>query len=376
MSKRGNGAGSVYHRKSDNKWVGSISLENGKRKVFYGKTQKEVQDKVNEALYQQQKGMLITAPNEPLKVYLERWLEVVCMPPNLRVSTYVKYKKTINTYIIPAIGRVPLQKLEPLHVKRLYNNQLKRGLSPKMVVEIHGLLHKSLDDAVKWGLVGRNVCDLVDRPRVEKKETPVLEKDQALALLESVKQHRLGVLLLVVLTTGMRRGELLALRWSDVNLDKGTLFVNKTVDYIPHYGYVENGAKTKAGRRTIKLAAFVVEILKSHRERQQGLKTKAGTKWIEKDLVFCGLTGNYFNPNYLLRLFKKVLVDAGLSHMRFHDLRHSAATILLAMRIHPKVVSELLGHSSFLITMNLYGHVFPSMLDEVVEKWNQEFNPE
>ena len=92
--------------------------------------------------------------------------------------------------------------------------------------------------------------------------------------------------------------------------------------------------------------------------------------------MFCGLTGNYFNPNYLLRLFKKVLVDAGLSHMRFHDLRHSAATILLAMRIHPKVVSELVGHSSFLITMNLYGHVFPSMLDEVVEKWNQEFNPE
>jgi len=374
MAKRGNGAGSVYHRKSDNKWVGSVSLENGKRKVFYGKTQKEVQDKVNEALYQQQRGTLITAPNEPLKDYLGRWLEEVCIPPNLRVSTYVKYKKTITTYIIPAIGRVPLQKLGPLHIKRLCNDQLKRGLSPKMVVEIHGLLHKALDDAVKWGLVGRNVCDLVDRPRVEKKETPVLDKDQALALLESVKQHRLGVLLLVVLTTGMRRGELLALRWADVNLEKGTLFVNKTVDYIPHYGYVENGAKTKAGRRTIKLAAFVVEILKTHRERQLDLKAKAGSKWTEKDLVFCGLTGNYFNPNYLLRLFKKVLVDAGLAHMRFHDLRHSAATILLAMGIHPKVVQELLGHSSFLITMNLYGHVFPSMLDEVVEKWNQEFN--
>ena len=374
MAKRGNGAGSVYRRKSDGKWVGSITLENGKRKVFYGKTQKEVQDKVNEALYQQQKGTLVTAPNEPLGDYLRRWLEDVCMPPNLRVSTYVKYKKTIETYIIPALGKIPLQKLEPLHVKRLCNNQQKRGLSPKMVGEIHGLLHKALDDAVKWGLVARNVCDLIDRPRAEKKETPVLDKDQALALLESVKQHRLGVLLLVVLTTGMRRGELLALRWTDVNLEKGTLFVNKTVDYIPHYGYVENGPKSKSGRRTIKLATFVVEILKAHRERQQGLKAKVGSKWVEKDLVFCGLTGDYFNPNYLLRLFKKVLVEAGLPHMRFHDLRHSAATILLAMGIHPKVVQELLGHSSFLITMNLYGHVFPSMLDEVVEKWNREFN--
>jgi integrase len=96
----------------------------------------------------------------------------------------------------------------------------------------------------------------------------------------------------------------------------------------------------------------------------------------KKDLVFCGLTGNYFNPNYMLRLFKKVLYEADLPHMRFHDLRHSAATILLAMDIHPKVVQELLGHSSFLITMNLYGHVFPSMLDKVVEKWNREFNAE
>jgi integrase len=245
-----------------------------------------------------------------------------------------------------------------------------------MVIEIHGLLHKALDDAVKWGPVGRNVCDLVERPRLEEKEKPLLNKDQALTLLESVKQHRLGVVLLVDLTTGIRRGELLALRWSDVDLEKGTLFVSKTVDYIPHYGYVENGAKTKAGKRTIKLPAFVVEILKTHKEKQHALKANAGDKWIEKDLVFCGLTGNYFSPNYLLRLFKKVLVDAGLPHMRFHDLRHSAATILLAMGIHPKVVQELLGHSSFLITMNLYGHVFPSMLDEVVEKWNKEFNVE
>ncbi len=376
MAKRGNGAGSIYRRKSDGKWVGSITLESGKRKVFYGKTQKEVQEKIKIALYEQQKGTLVIAPDEPLKDFLIRWLEEVCTPPNKRVSTYVKYKKTIEAYILPAIGRVPLQKLEPLQVKRLYNTQLKRGLSTKMVVEIHGVLHKALDDAVKWGLVGRNVCDLVERPRLEVKEKPLLEKDQALALLESVKQHRLGVLLLVVLTTGMRRGELLALRWSDVDLEKGTLLVNKTVDYIPHYGYVENGAKTRAGRRTIRLATFVIGVLKMHQEKQQVARAKAGTRWIEKDLVFCNLTGNYFSPNYLLRLFKQVLSDAGLPHMRFHDLRHSAATILLAMGIHPKVVQELLGHSSFLITMNLYGHVFPSMLNEVVEKWNQEFNTE
>lgn len=256
------------------------------------------------------------------------------------------------------------------------NSQLKRGLSSKMVIEIHGLLHKALDDAVKWGLVGRNVCDLVERPRLEEKEKPLLTKEQSLTLLESVKQHRLGVILLVDLTTGIRRGELLALRWSDIDLEKGTLFVNKTVDYISHYGYVENGAKTKAGKRTIKLPAFVVEVLKAHKEKQQELRTKVGSKWREKNLVFTGLMGDYFNPNYLLKLFKKVLIEAGLPHMRFHDLRHSAATILLTMGIHPKVVQELLGHSSFLITMNLYGHVFPSMLDEVVEKWNREFNPE
>lgn len=149
MAKRGNGEGSIYQRKSDKKWVGSISLENGKRKVFYGKSRKEVQEKMKGALHEQQQGTLVTAPQQTLKSYLEQWLEEV-QKPTLRVSSYVKYRKLLNTHILPTLGNVHMQKLTPQQVQKLYTSKLKT-LSPKMVVSIHGVLHKALDNADQVG---------------------------------------------------------------------------------------------------------------------------------------------------------------------------------------------------------------------------------
>lgn len=371
MAKRGNGEGSIYHRKSDGKWVGSISLENGKRKIYYGRTRKEVQEKMKVALREQQQGTLITAPQQTLKTYLEQWLEEV-QKPTLRISTYVKYRKLLK-HILPVLGNVHVQKLTPQQVQKLYTSKLKT-LSPKMVVGIHGVLHKALDNAVKWGLVSRNVCDAVSPPRVPKTEKQVLTKEQAHKLLEHVKKHRLEAILTVALTTGMRRGEILALRWKDINLEEGSVQVKRTVDYIPHYGYVETEPKTAKGRRKIMLPSFVISILKEHRLQQIEERNKVGVGWVEKDLVFCGLHGDYFNPAYLLRMFKKVLVDAGLPHMRFHDLRHSAATILLEMKVHPKVVQEVLGHSTITMTLDTYSHVLPSMQQDAIDGWDKEFN--
>jgi len=370
MAKRGNGEGSIYQRKSDGKWVGSISLENGKRKAIYGKTRKEVQEKMKVTLREQQQGTLITAPQQTLKDYLEYWLEDV-HKMNIRVSTYVKYKKLLK-HILPTLGQTMLQKLTPQQVQKLYANKLKEGLSPKMVVNIHGVLHKALDNAVKWGLVAKNVCDLVSPPRLPKIEQQVLTLEQAHTLFEHVKKHRLEVVLMLALTTGMRRGEILALRWHDVNLHEGSIQVKRTVDYIPHYGYVETEPKTARGFRKIMLPSFVVGALKAHRLQQDEVRSKAGDKWVEKELIFCGLLGDYFNPNYLLRVFKQVLIDAGLPHMRFHDLRHSAATILLSMNIHPKVVQELLGHSTIGMTLDIYSHVLPSMQKDITDRWDDE----
>lgn len=371
QEKRANGEGSIYQRKSDGKWVGSITLADGKRKVFYGKKKSEVRDKVNDALHQQKQGMFVSAKDQTLKIYLEYWIEEI-HKPTIRISTYVKYCKLLK-HIIPELGNIKLQKLTPQQVQAFYSKKLKQGLAPKMVNNMHGVLHKALDNAVKWNIVSRNVCDAVSPPRIPRKEQQILNKQQALNLMQHVKEHRLEANLMIALTTGIRRGEMLALRWSDIDFEKGSVQIQRTVDYIPHYGYVETEPKTATGRRKIMLASFVVETLKVHRIQQQEDKEKVGEHWIEKDLVFCGLHGDYFNPNYLLRIFKKVLVEAGLPHMRWHDLRHSAATILLSMNIHPKIVQEMLGHSTINMTLDIYSHAIPSMQKDITDGWDKGF---
>ncbi len=177
------------------------------------------------------------------------------------------------------------------------------------------------------------------------------------------------MLLTLALPSGLRCGEMLAFRWADVDLERQTVKVHRTVDYIPKHGYVETEPKTAAGRRKILLPSFVLDMLKRHHVQQLEARLKAGSTWENRDLVFPDLHGGYFNPNYLLRMFKKLLKEADLSHMHFHDLRHSAATILLSMGVNMKVVQELLGHSDIAITLGRYSHLLPSMQKEVVDRW-------
>ena len=219
----------------------------------------------------------------------------------------------------------------------------------------------------------KNVCELIKPPRAVSREVTPLSLEQAHRLLESVREHRLEVLLTMAVVTGMRRGELLALTWSNVDLERGSLLVVHTVDYIPKYGYVQTEPKTKAGKRLISLPSFLIDLLKSHRVQQQTQCLKVGDTWENRDLVFPDLTGGYLNPNYLLRQFKQILQNAGVPHMHFHDLRHSSATILLSMGINIKVIQSLLGHSDISITLGLYSHLLPTMQQEVVDKWDDAF---
>jgi integrase len=273
----------------------------------------------------------------------------------------VKYEKIIRLYIVPELGDVQLQKLTPGQVQALYTKIWKRGLSSKTVNSIHGLLHKALDDAVKAGLVARNVCESVTAPRVIKRRAKPLTVEQARQLFEAARGHRLEVLLTLAVVTGMRRGELLALRWSDVDLERRVLLVCRTVDYIAHYGHIETEPKTESGLRQIALPAFMIDVLKQHRIEQLELRLKVGIAWEDRDLVFCDLHGGYLNSRYLLKMFDRLLKDAELPHMHFHDLRHSAASILLSMGVNPKVIQELLGHSETSITLGTYSHLFPTM---------------
>ncbi len=230
---------------------------------------------------------------------------------------------------------------------------------------------------MRWGYVSRNVCDLVEPPRIVSREVTPLTLEQAQALLKSVREHRLEVLLTMAVVTGMRRGELLALRWSNIDFERRTLLVLHTVDYIPRYGYVETEPKTAAGKRLIRLPSFLIVMLKQHHDQQRKQQLKQGGDWENRDLVFPDMHGGYFNPNYLLRMFKKLLQEARIPHIHFHDLRHSAATILLSMGVNMmKVIQELLGHSDIAITLGLYSHLLPSMQQEVVDKWDTVFGGE
>ncbi len=371
--RRGQGEGSIYYREDEKRWVASFIGEDGKRRYRSGKTRKEAYEKFQQALQEQKQGKLITGTHQTVRQYLEYWLDAVCKPPALRISSYEKYRKLINTYILPALGHIPLQKLTPQHVQALYRKKGDDGLSSKMINSIHGVLHKALGNAVRWNLVSRNICDLVSPPRIVKPTIESLKMEQAHKLLEAVRGHRLEVLLIVALTTGIRRGELLALRWSEVDLEEQRIQVRRTVDYITGYGYVETEPKTAAGKRLIALPYFVANILKQHRLQQLEAKLKVGRAWEDRDLVFTDLHGGYFNPRYLGKLFDKVLAEADLPHMRFHDLRHSAATLLLSMGVHVKVVQEILGHSTISMTADIYSHVLPSMQEDAMGKWDDEF---
>ena len=371
--RRGQGEGSIYYREDEKRWVASFIGEDGKRRYRSGKTRKEAYEKFQQALQEQKQGKLITGTHQTVRQYLEYWLDAVCKPPALRISSYEKYRKLINTYILPALGHIQLQKLTPQHVQALYRKKGDDGLSSKMINSIHGVLHKALGNAVRWNLVSRNICDLVSPPRIVKPTIESLTMEQAHKLLEAVRGHRLEVLLIVALTTGIRRGELLALRWSEVDLEEQRIQVRRTVDYITGYGYVETEPKTAAGKRLIALPYFVANILKQHRLQQLEAKLKVGRAWEDRDLVFTDLHGGYFNPRYLGKLFDKVLAEADLPHMRFHDLRHSAATLLLSMGVHVKVVQEILGHSTISMTADIYSHVLPSMQEDAMGKWDDEF---
>ena len=371
--RRGQGEGSIYYREDEKRWVASFIGEDGKRRYRSGKTRKEAYEKFQQALQEQKQGKLITGPQQTVRQYLEYWLDAVCKPPALRISSYEKYRKLINTYILPALGHIQLQKLTPQQVQALYRKKGDDGLSSKMINSIHGVLHKALGNAVRWNLVSRNICDLVSPPRIVKPTIEPLTMEQAHKLLEAVRGHRLEVLLIVALTTGIRRGELLALRWSQVDLEGQRIQVRRTVDYITRYGYVETEPKTAAGKRMIVLPYFVADMLKQHRLQQLEAKLKIGRAWEDRDLVFTDLHGGYFNPRYLGKLFDKVLAEADLPHMRFHDLRHSAATLLLSMGVHVKVVQEILGHSNIAMTADTYSHVLPSMQEDAMSRWDNEF---
>ncbi|MEX0750245.1 MAG: site-specific integrase, partial [Dehalococcoidia bacterium] len=366
--KRANGEGSIYFRKSDGRWSASISLPSGDRKHFLNKDRDEVARKLRAALKGQDDGLPVISERQTVAQFMQRWLNA--SKPSLRVRTWDRYEQLVRLHVTPEIGKVQLTNLTPLHLQRLYSKKIEERLSSTTVHHLHAMLHRALKQAVRWNLVQRNVADFVDAPRVGHYEITTLSARQASALLAAAEGSRLEALYVMALTTGMRQGELLGLRWKDVDLDRASIQIRGTMQATKD-GLRFAETKTRGSRRHVLLPARTVEAIRRHRVAQKEERLRIGAAWEDNELVFANEVGKPIAAgNLLKRSFEPLLKNAGLPRMRFHDLRHSAATLLLEQGIHAKIVQEMLGHTRISTTLDLYSHVTPTMQRQAADAFD------
>ena len=337
-----------------------------RRKYIYGKTRHEVIQRLRAA--QVEFGDAFTNQKESprLDEFLRTWLETT-VKPRVRPLTYAGYKVNVEKHLIPTLGRTKLDQLTPQHVQAMLNNRLAAGLSTKSVAYIHQVLRTALNLAVRWELVSRNVAMLVDKPRVERKSINPLTPDEARTFLGAIRGHRLEALFSVALALGLRQGEALGLRWHDIDFANGTLHVRNQLQRIEGRLTLVS-PKTAKSRRTLVMPSLIVDALKEHQKRQVAEMIWAGSKWTETDLVFANRSGAPTQARRVIEQFHELLEMAGMRRMRFHDLRHSCATLLLVQGVSPRVVMEVLGHSEIALTMNAYSHVVPELQRDAAER--------
>lgn len=378
--KRGNGEGSIYEHKRNGKKVGYRgaytvhTVDGPKRRYVSGKTRDEVRRKLIEAVANRDKGIVYDDKNLSVGDYLDRWLSD-SVRGTVRESTYSRDKYLVVHHIKPTLGRFKLKNLNALHIQGLYRDRLDSSLSGSTVQKMHHVLHKALSQAVRWDLIARNPADAIKVPTPTPKEMHPLSAEQARQLLETAQDNRLEALYVLAVHTGMRRGELLGLRWEDVDLDAATptVRVRRTITRKGKGGsYALGEPKTKNSRRTVRLTQRSAEAVRSHRTQQVQEKQRMGSLYQEQGLVFAGETGNIINPSNLRqRSFAPLLKRAGLPRITFHDLRHTCASLLFQRNVHPKFVQELLGHASIAITLDTYSHMLPGMGGEAADAMSE-----
>lgn len=367
---RGRNEGSIT-RLADGRWQARFIYydEAGRRrrKPIYGRTREEAAGKLTDALADLRKGQLpLRNERQTVAQFLEQWLDDWARV-TVRPSTHVSYASYVHRHLIPGLGRHGLAKLTPQEVQRFLNAKLSSGLSPRSVQLLRAILRRALGQALKWGLVARNVAALTDSPRVTRAEIQPLTPAQARAFLDGIKGDRLAALYTVAVALGLRQGEALGLRWSDVDLESDRLTVHQALQRIGGVvSFVE--PKTGRSRRTIALPSFAVSALRDHRVRQLEERLLAGPHWRESGLVFTTPIGTPLDPSNVTHGFQRRLAQLGLPRQRFHDLRHCAASLMLAQGLTLKDVMEVLGHSQVSLTANLYGHLYAERLQEIAQR--------
>lgn len=357
MARRSNNEGSIYWWEGKGLWAAAITLPNGKRKVKTSKLQKTVKDWLVKERGKIQDGNYLSDDRITVGAFLTRYLEDYGKR-SLRVTTLQGYQAVIQKHIIPELGSIRLVALRADQINHLLAKELEAGKSPRFVEYVHGILKRSLNLAVRWGLLTKNPALLVSPPKVKFKIPNTWSADQLQKFLEHIKADRwAGIYYLACV--GMRKGEILGLPLKALDLDEGKLMVIQTIQFVPGQGILTLEPKTDKSRRLIRLPEFVRKALKDHLLRREILAQNAN--WKESGLVFTTDIGTPISPRNMLRHFKTKLTEAGLPNIRFHDLRHSVASILLEKNTHPKLVSELLGHSSINLTLSTYSHIINPM---------------
>ena len=366
--RRGRDEGSVYQRASDGRWVGSVHVgyRDGKRirKTVYGKTRTEAAAKLRAAQTAAAQGTLIHDERRTVEDYLTWWIDEV-VPGTVKPTTEDGYRYMVNRYVVPAIGKVKLAKLSPLQVQEMLTGMERRGLSAATRRQTRAILRQALSQAERFELVRRNAAAQTEAPRGQvHRIDDALTQDQARALLDAAKGQPVEPLVVVALSLGLRRGEVLALRWENVDLDAGTLTVAATLTRRTGHGLVESSPKTARSRRTLPLPQTCIRALRDQRRAQAALKLAAGPIWQGDGHVFTTPIGTPIDPRNLTSEFHRLTEEAGLGARRFHALRHSAATLMLAQGVPLAVISDVLGHASYAITADVYARVGEELKSE------------
>ncbi len=372
-NKRASGESSIY-RDEDGRWHGFVSMgkkENGRRdrRHVSGAKRADVVAKVRAIEAKRDAGVIDAAGRAPtVGEWLDHWLDNIAAR-KVRARTLESYRSTVRLHLRPGIGHHRLDRLQPEHLERLYGALSDKGLSPASILRAHRVLSRALRVASQRAKVARNVATLVDPPTVKRPETALpLSAQEARKVMAAAQTHRNAARWTVALAVGLRQSEALALRWSDVDLDNGTLSVRRGLHRISGQGLVYEEPKADRSRRNLALPAQLVDALKAQRAAQLEERIAAGPLWEDHDLVFAQPNGRLIERKSDWRAWKALLRQAGVREVRLHDGRHTAATLLLSEGVHPRVVMEVLGHAQMRTTTDTYSHVMPALGKDAAER--------
>ncbi len=347
----------------------------GKKKdkwhTFHG-SKRDSQAEAARLIHELKTGAYVEPSRLTVADYLEKWL-VDHARHNVSAKTFERYTEIVRKHVTPALGNIPLPKLAPLDIQSYYGEALdhgrrdgKGGLSPRTIKHHHRVLSQALRQAVRWRMLVRNPCDAVDPPRPPHQEMSVLDQADAARLVKASEETAIHIPVLLAVTTGMRRGEILALRWRDADLDGAAVSVTQTLEQTAS-GLSFKAPKTARGRRKISLPSLAVDALRRHKIRQTEERLRMGATYRDHDLVYCGADGTPRNPGDFSKEFARLATKLGMA-VRFHDLRHTHISHLLAEGVHPKVASERAGHASVAITLDVYSHVISGLQEDAANR--------